>query len=109
MNDKEPYKVHIWGDSMKISDDLLDDSNGQIQRAMNEAMSSVMRWTLLRHEVQVGAGLSHEDAKLVLDTHDQQAETIRELSAKPPPTMLHTLRAWLAHKIKPPMDEEDYE
>lgn len=108
----EIYKPHAFGLSIRIPHDLLeDDASGLIAQSMRD----MCRITVIRTDVEMGAGLSPDDARWLLDCLDkssaQNAKLTIELAAKPPPSLLWSLRTWLAQKIKPepePESDDDY-
>lgn len=106
MSDEEHlYKPYTFGLGFKITDEALGEEFAAIRSVLDEAAYSLMRMTTLRMDVQLGAGLSPEDAKFLVKALD---EALDRANAKPAPPMLNTLRAWLAAKIRP-TDYEDYE
>ena len=101
------YEVKTFGLGFRVSQEVIDDG---LFQATHDLMVEQLRLVNLRMDVSMGGGLSPSDAAFVMAKCDEAVSELAKLRAeKPPPTLLNTVRRWLADKIKPPRnDDEDY-
>lgn len=102
MSDYTPYTYSL---GFSITSELTEGMD-DFQRIMNQNRDELLRWMTIRTEIDMGMPLNNADAKLLLASLE---EAKRLLAAKPAPTILHTLRAWLAAKIAPAPTGDDYD
>lgn len=94
------YTPRTYGLGFSITSELTEP-----QRLMNQMQSEMARWIAMKTEIEMGMPLSNEDARYLLASLE---EANRKLAERPAPTMLNTMRKWLAAKIRP-VDDDNYD
>jgi hypothetical protein len=98
----EDYKVTAYGLEFRVPSELIDDG---LDKIYHDMMIERLRLSNLRMEIEMGAGLSPSDAKFLLAQLDWAQKRLAE---KPPPALLDSARRWLANKIRPAQEDDEY-
>lgn len=101
------YKPHTYSIGFRVTNEMYEDEIGDIMNETLKNLANATRvWMDIRMSVDAGLGLSADNAKFLLQCFD---ETTKQLAEKPAPPMLNSVRRWLAAKITPARDENDYD
>lgn len=92
------YVPYTFGMSAKIASE-----DDELTSVLDELVREAGRMATLTLELDMGMPINNEDGRRLLAAL-RQAQA--KLAEKPPPTMLTTVRRWLAAKIAPSDSEE---
>lgn len=102
------YQPVSYGLSCAISSEWFAES--ELGDALMQPIADIQRMLTLRTEVEMGAGLSSRDAKFLLELYDEARNGLAKLAKdRPAPTVLTTIRRWLAEKIAPQPKPDEYD